>query len=87
METLRKLVRFDQDRLPLERNGLFRGLVEDELRVIFAFSPGDEDEARAAVRDMLLVLPAARIQQFAAASIAEREAQITAAIRSIGDAG
>jgi hypothetical protein len=36
---------------------------------------------------MLLVLPAARIQQFAAASIAEREAQITDAIRSIGDAG
>ena len=55
--------------------------------VIFAFSPGDEDEARAALRDMLLVLPAARIQQFAVASIAEREAQITAAIRSIGDAG
>jgi SulP family sulfate permease len=35
-ETLRKLVRSDQDRQPLERNGLFRGLAEDELRVIFA---------------------------------------------------
>jgi sulfate permease, SulP family len=35
-ETLRKLVRSDQDRLPLERNALFRGLAEDELRVISA---------------------------------------------------
>jgi hypothetical protein len=40
VETLRKLVRSDQDRLPLERNGLFRGLAEDELRVIFALLSG-----------------------------------------------
>ena len=45
-ETLRKLVRSGQDRLPLERNGLFRGLAEDEMRVIVAllrhqtFEPG-----------------------------------------------
>jgi hypothetical protein len=40
VETLRKLVRSDQDRLPMERNGLFRGLAEDELWVIFALLSG-----------------------------------------------
>jgi sulfate permease, SulP family len=34
-ETLRKLARADQDRIPLERNVLFRGMTEDERRTVF----------------------------------------------------
>jgi len=35
-ETLRTLARADEDRLPLERNGLFRDMTKDELRVVSA---------------------------------------------------
>jgi sulfate permease, SulP family len=34
-ETLRKLARANQDRIPLERNVLFRGMTEDERRTAF----------------------------------------------------
>ncbi len=34
-ETLRKLARANQDRIPLERNVLFRGMTEDERRTVF----------------------------------------------------